>query len=826
MATLLRLPPELLLLICRGLGELEDVLRLECTCRHLRAFLNVPRNFKAIVSDITSGFLLSHLDIDETIYSGIALLVEEIENLSRVNLSDIMCRWQAMKILGEDASIEAYHTALALVGDCPEEAAGQPLSWAVSQDHEAMVRLLLQKDIDVEEHDERGGIPLGIAAGKGSQAMVRLLLELGAPIDSQNSLGLTPLATAALRGQTPMMELLLNHGAKLDTVDSTGATPLAYAAWSCNESAFLWMLDWCCSHGRQDLCRMADADGVTPLHIACATPCNISLLQRLIDEGADIQYLTELEESPLMSLLRTSFPAVGAISARFMAIKPHKLPPEEMLERAKLLTTPKLLMTPTEAGKLPLHYAAQRSDPALIDYLVSRGDRRALNHKARHGITPLMIALDVGNEEGAECLLRYPDIEFQGREGMLTEMHLAVKYCTPRMISILASHQRSLLNMKDAKGRTPLSLAIQKRRLAHFELLLKEGADVRIATADGSDPLSCATEVEDGLPFYELLVDSDLVKVDAEANSPLHRAVLGLSVQKVRDQLASSETDVRAVNLVGDTALHVAVQNSNVNVVEAMVEALLTSEVSDSCTLAQIPNYGGKTALDLALERGRGPTIALLVQPKWNATTGLPHPPTEWIERWSDEEWYSDLQRILKQSRFNDPAYQLLLRKQWGSSVKVHRYTSGDYFDHTEGPSFLSIGIPADGVRSPVRRIIFTIVSHDQGWSNDNPMNLRTRGTYIGSRTWFDAVLERSRPAKIVAPFRKIVSNVHTCKTYRKHTVVWSLEDKSPGLADYLKDIQPGDFLHVFPRTDQRGWMNYIREMAIELFYEQEGKQE
>ncbi|CAN8100797.1 unnamed protein product [Discula destructiva] len=50
------------------------------------------------------------------------------------------------------------------------------------------------------------------------------------------------------------------------------------------------------------------------------------------------------------------------------------------------------------------------------------------------------------------------------------------------------------------------------------------------------------------------------------------------------------------------------------------------------------------------------------------------------------------------------------------------------------------IGGPTDIVQHPCRRIVFTITSHDQGWSH----NARTdRGTYRGSYTWFEAGLER-----------------------------------------------------------------------------------
>lgn len=50
------------------------------------------------------------------------------------------------------------------------------------------------------------------------------------------------------------------------------------------------------------------------------------------------------------------------------------------------------------------------------------------------------------------------------------------------------------------------------------------------------------------------------------------------------------------------------------------------------------------------------------------------------------------------------------------------------------------IGGPTDTVQHPCRKIVFTITSHDQGWSNTARQD---RGSYRGSYTWFEAGLER-----------------------------------------------------------------------------------
>lgn len=49
------------------------------------------------------------------------------------------------------------------------------------------------------------------------------------------------------------------------------------------------------------------------------------------------------------------------------------------------------------------------------------------------------------------------------------------------------------------------------------------------------------------------------------------------------------------------------------------------------------------------------------------------------------------------------------------------------------------VSYPTPRLVHPVRKVVFTIKSHDQGWANRNVQ----RGSYKASWTWFEAGLER-----------------------------------------------------------------------------------
>ena len=52
-----------------------------------------------------------------------------------------------------------------------------PLLWAAKNAHEAVVRLLIERNVNINVKDEYGYTPLTWAAMNGHQAVVRLLIE-------------------------------------------------------------------------------------------------------------------------------------------------------------------------------------------------------------------------------------------------------------------------------------------------------------------------------------------------------------------------------------------------------------------------------------------------------------------------------------------------------------------------------------------------------------------------------------------------------------------------------------------------------------------------
>jgi hypothetical protein len=50
--------------------------------------------------------------------------------------------------------------------------------------------------------------------------------------------------------------------------------------------------------------------------------------------------------------------------------------------------------------------------------------------------------------------------------------------------------------------------------------------------------------------------------------------------------------------------------------------------------------------------------------------------------------------------------------------------------------------------------------------------------------------------------------------------VVWDHRDQTPGLNDWLQSLQSGDVLQIYPKARYSGWMNYVEQIKVDIFYE------
>ena len=142
-----------------------------------------------------------------------------------------------------DSDCSCYHAAIEKITKYRPSLAsrrGQTLlHWAASEGHEAVVRLLLEKDrVNPNFKDNDGCTPLFRAASNGHETVVRLLLaENKVNPNFKDNNDQTPLIKAAINGHEAVVRLLLaKNGVNLNFKDTRGCTALWWAALNGHEA--------------------------------------------------------------------------------------------------------------------------------------------------------------------------------------------------------------------------------------------------------------------------------------------------------------------------------------------------------------------------------------------------------------------------------------------------------------------------------------------------------------------------------------------------------------------------------------------------------------
>ena len=381
------------------------------------------------------------------------------------------------------------------------------LYWAASSGNTAITRLLL-------DHEDAAGLTpqvpgnnaiLTHAAERGREETVRMMIEHGSVHvagrgwDKKTALGL-----AAEKGHTAVVKLLLDHGADAEA-ESNGTTPLILAAMGNHLDAVKVL----CTQGKVNV-NTGLYYGQSALAHA-AQPSGGAwdeLVKFLLEQGADPNRCdpnSEYTNSPLReAALRGYENVVSMLLAHGADPFPSKCLSYSPVEEAARFGYESIvnLLLQSEA-KDPAIRTTQLEE-ALI--LASIGGKRDviltlldagvnINCIGFRGKTPLLSAVDKDQIASTRLLIRRGARHDLPDEDGRLPLFIAAEYGMDPVVSELIRHPGSKkLDVRNAKGDTPLCLAAAKGQKKVCRVLLDGGATPNFANKYGDTPLDLAVE--------------------------------------------------------------------------------------------------------------------------------------------------------------------------------------------------------------------------------------------------------------------------------------------------------------------------------------------
>jgi len=344
-----------------------------------------------------------------------------------------------------------------------------PIFMAVKTNSPSTILALLKQRANLNARDNQGNTLLHTAVRWNAKQSAASLITAGIDIDAHSLNGNTPLHDAVAIGMNDIEAILIKEGANLEVRNVDGNTPFMEAVKAGNIPS----IDRLAANGADTTTRNIKGD--TPLHFAVAME-RYDLVNMLLRSGASIHARNTSNMTPFRISLGVSTRMVSG------------------------LLTKDRINVPDDMGNSALHIALQEKvQPGIIKAIINQGSR--INTVDNNGKTPLRLAVDTGQFSSAKVLAdagadpfltaidnKSPaDISFTRGEDCLralfsgkainardssanTILHLAARYGTPDMISVLLELGANK-TLKNISSEMPVEIALRWNKGANAEVL-------------------------------------------------------------------------------------------------------------------------------------------------------------------------------------------------------------------------------------------------------------------------------------------------------------------------------------------------------------------
>lgn len=440
----------------------------------------------------------------------------------------------------------------------------RPIHWAVFKIDYELLDALIAKKAKADVTNEFGATPLAEAVKVTDARMVKTLLDAGAGVDGANLDGETALMLAIKTGELPIVQMLINAGANVNTVEKGhNQTSLMYAA-AAEKNA-----------GEMVKLLLSKGAAVKPRSLSYDWPSHIS-------EEPRVQYHPFGGLTALLYAARDGcYDCVEALIAKGADVN-----------------------VPTPEGVTPLMIALDNDNNDIAKLLLDHGANPGVWDW--YGRTALYIAVDRKNGGSSGGGLRVPidpshSARFSSKDiiRFLLDANVdpgpELRMHRPTRGGYTGRFSEPLLDT----GATPLLRATMANDMEVVQALLARGASPNI-NAMGVTPFLVAAGVGGGQRGGQA---NALMDVLLQHGADMNAQVTGTKTYSMRIARSPSANE-------GMTALHVAAQAGNANLVRYLLEKGANAEIVDSNGRKPIDLLAGARAVNPAAPanpgRGRG----------------------------------------------------------------------------------------------------------------------------------------------------------------------------------------------------------------------------
>ena len=387
---------------------------------------------------------------------------------------------------------------------------------------EEILQDLIVYDADVNAVNKSGRTPLLLSCFYGQMDSVKVLLGAGADPTISDEEDFSCLHAAVDgRCSKDTLQALIGHGAHIDAKRKDGTTALLSACRTGQSTSVMFLLD-----SGADV-KLRKPDGNTCLYLAVNGHCSKETLQKIIDQGSNVNALNRNGET---ALIRACY------NAQTESVK-------VLLENG---ADPNISDASGHSGILAAVHG-QCTNEILKEIIACKVDLDAQN---KDGRTALVLACFYRQQEAVQVLLEAgsnPNITDNNGHGSL---YAAVfKGCRQKIIQAMIDHHADV-NATSKDKVTAIMCACNKRRVYAIHVLLKARADINIADTNGD---TC-----------------------------LKHAVYGDCSEEVLQAIIDRGADVNVTDKRNDTALMCACRKRCMNAIKVLLKAGADPTIADN----------------------------------------------------------------------------------------------------------------------------------------------------------------------------------------------------------------------------------------------------